>query len=198
MRASVLIGLALVAVGFVALYQVKNGFLMSSLSQAYYAPPEDPADLQPAFEKLGGMEAADGGFYLRQIAQARIICTLRQTTELPEDAAIEAFRRLNLMLLGAGVNSLSPVIDPQIHYIGEIRRSYLRETATWRPWRLNNGEQSRMDDLFEALTAIKHPAYADLPLGDGFNHYALRAMVTAMRDKGEAVHTCVDEAKAAA
>ena len=107
MRASVLIGLALVAVGFVALYQVKNGFLMSSLSVAYYAPPEDPAELQPAFDELGGIEAADGGFYLRQIAQAWIVCTLRQMTELPEDAAIEAFRRLNLMLLGAGVNSLS-------------------------------------------------------------------------------------------
>ncbi len=65
MRATVLIGLALVAVGFAALYQVKNGFLMSSLSLAYYSPPEDPAELQPAFDELGGIEAADGGFYLR-------------------------------------------------------------------------------------------------------------------------------------
>ena len=68
------------------------------------------------------------------------------------------------------------MIDPQIHYIGEIRRSYLRETATWSTRRLNNGEQSQMVELFEALTAIKHPAYADLPLDDGFNHYALRAI----------------------
>ena len=41
MRVSLLIGLALIAVGVIALYQVKNGFLMSNIAKVYYAPPAD-------------------------------------------------------------------------------------------------------------------------------------------------------------
>ncbi len=195
MRMSVLFGLALIAVGFVALYQTKNGFLMSAIGQAYYAPPEESEALKAAFEDLGGQDAAESGYSLNQVARARVICTLRQTSEKPSQTATEAFRRLNLMMLGAGVNQLSPVIDPQVHYIGEIRRSLLRETVAWRTSSLSRGEVSRLDRLFHELTAIKHPAYADLPLGEGFNHFALRALVEAMRTSGQAVNECVATGK---
>ncbi len=195
MRMSLLIGLALIVVGLAALYQTKNGFLMSTIGGVYYSPPEEPEALKEAFEDLGAKGAAENGYLLHQVARARVICTLRQTSEQPTTVATEAFRRLNLMMLGAGVNELSPVIDPQVHYIGEIRRSLLRETAAWRTSRLTRGEVSRLDGLFEALTAIKHPIYADMPLGDGFNHFALRAMVEAMRTSGEAVNNCVVEGK---
>ncbi len=195
MRASLLFGLVLIAVGLIALYQTKNGFLMSTIGQAYYAPPEEPEALQAAFEDLGTQGAAENGYSLKQVAQARVICTLQQTSEKPTRTATEAFRRLNLMMLGAGVGQLSPVIDPQVHFIGEIRRSLLRETAPWRSGRLSRGEINRLDELFRNLTAIKHPAYSDLPLGDGFNHFALRAMVEALRLSGEAVSTCVATGK---
>lgn len=195
MRVSLLFGLALIAVGLVALYQTKNGFLMSTIGKAYYAPPEGPEALKAAFEDLGGQGAAESGYSLKQVARARVICTLRQTSEQPSQTATEAFRRLNLMMLGAGVGQLSPVIDPQVHFIGEIRRSLLRETTPWRTSRLTQGEISRLDELFHGLTAVKHPAYADLPLGDGFNHFALRAMVEAMRTSGEAVNACVATGK---
>ena len=197
MRISVLIGIALVAVGLVALYQVKNGFLLSTIGKFYYAPPTEHEALKLAFEDLGAKDAAESGYLLSQVARARVICTGRHMNEQPTDVAAEAFRRLNLMLLGAGVNQLSSVVDPQVHYIGEIRRSYLRETAAWWTSRLTRGEVSRLDGLFETLTAIKHPIYADLPLGDGFNHFALRAMVEAMRASGEAVNKCVAEGKTA-
>lgn len=197
MRMYLLIGLALVAVGMVALYQTKNGFLMSMIGQAYYAPPEEPEALKAAFENLGEQGAAESGYLLRQVARARVICTLRQTSEQPTQVATEAFRRLNLMMLGAGMNRLSPVVDPQVHYIGEIRRSLLRETVAWRTSRLSRGEVSRLDGLFEDLTAIEHPAYADLPLGDGFNHFALRAMVETLRTSGEVVSECVASGKSA-
>lgn len=195
MRISLLIGLVLIAIGLVALYQVKNGFLMSTIAQVYYDPPEDPDALKAAFDDLGEKRAAESGYLLKQVARARVICTLRQTSENPGSASTEAFHRLNLMMLGAGVNELSPVIDPEVHYIGEIRRSFLRETVSWRTSRLSRGEVSRLDGLFHKLTAIKHPAYADLPLGDGFNHFALRAMVEAMRASGEAVNACVADGK---
>lgn len=195
MRISLLIGLALIAVGLVALYQTKNGFLMSTISKAYYAPPEEPEALKAAFEELGGQGAAESGYLLKQVARARVICTLRQTSEMPTLIATEAFHRLNLMMLGAGMNEQSPVIDPQVHYIGEIRRSLLRETVAWRTGFLSRGEVSRLDGLFHDLTAIKHPAYADLPLGDGFNHFGLRAMVETMRTYGEAVNACVATGK---
>ena len=191
MRVSLLIGLVLIAVGLVALYQVKNGFLMSNIAKAYYAPPAEPEALRAAFDELGNRGAAEKGYLLKQVAEARVICTLRQTSENPSPASTEAFRRLNLMMLGAGVNELSPVVDPQVHYIGEIRRSFLRETAPWRTSRLSRGEVSRLDGLFHELTAVKHPIYADLPLGDGFNHFALRALVDALRKSGEAVNDCV-------
>ncbi len=195
MRVSLLFGLALIAVGLVALYQTKNGFLMSTIGQAYYAPPDEPEALKAAFEDLGGQDAAESGFLLKQVARARVICTLQQTSEQPTQVATKAFRRLNLMMLGAGVNQQSPVIDPQVHYIGEIRRSLLRETVAWRTGNLSRGEVSRLDGLFHELTAIKHPAYTDLALGDGFNHFALRAMVEAMRTSGEVVNACVAEGK---
>lgn len=195
MRVSLLIGLALIAIGMVALYQVKNGFLMSNIAKVYYAPPAEPEALKAAFDDLGDKDAAGSGYLLKQVARARVICTLRQTGEKPGQVSTEAFRRLNLMMLGGGVNEPSPVVDPQVHYIGEIRRSFLRETAAWRTSRLSRGEVARLDELFHNLTAIKHPAYADLPLGDGFNHFALRAMVEAMRNAGEAVNACVAEGK---
>lgn len=195
MRVSLLIGLVLIAVGLVALYQTKNGFLMSTIAKAYYAPPEEPEALKAAFEDLGGQGAAESGYSLNQVARARVICTLRQTNEKPTKTATEAFRRLNLMMLGAGVNQLSSVIDPQVHYIGEIRRSFLRETAAWRTGYLSPGEVSRLDGLFHKLTAIKHPAYADLPLGDGFNHFGFRALVETMRTSGQAVNACVATGK---
>ena len=197
MRMSLLFGLLLIGVGLVALYQTKNGFLMSTIGKAYYAPPAEPEALKAAFDDLGGQEAAESGYSLQQVARARVICTLRQTREQPTETAREAFRRLNLMMLGAGVGQLSPVIDPEVHYIGEIRRSFLRETAPWRTSGLTRGEVTRLDGIFHTLTAIKHPAYADLRLGDGFNHFALRAMVEAMRSSGEAVNACVAEGKKA-
>ena len=195
MRVSLLIGLALIAVGVIALYQVKNGFLMSNIAKVYYAPPADAEDLKTAFDDLGNRGAAENGYFLKQIARARVICTLRQTSEKPGPASTEAFRRLNLMMLAAGVNELSPIVDPQVHYVGEIRRSFLRETTPWRTGSLSRGEVSRLDEIFDGLTAIEHPAYLDLPLGDGFNHYALRAMVEALRTSGEAVNACVAEGK---
>lgn len=197
MRISLLFGLVLIAVGLVALYQTKNGLLMSTIGQAYYAPPEESVALKTAFEDLGGQDAAESGYLLKQVARARVICTLQQTSEQPSQTATEAFRRLNLMMLGAGVNQLSPVIDPQVHYIGEIRPSLLRETVAWRTSRLSRGEVSRLDGLLHDLTAVKHPAYADLPLGEGFNHFAFRAMVEAMRTSGEAVNACVATGKSA-
>lgn len=195
MRMSLLIGLALIAVGVIALYQVKNGFLMSTIAKAYYAPPTEAEALQAAFEDLGGKGGAESGYLLKQVARARVVCTLRQTSEKPGSASTEAFRRLNLMMLAAGVNEMSPVVDPQVHYIGEIRRSFLRETAPWGANSLSRGEVSRLDELFHNLTAVKHPAYSDLPLGDGFNHFALRAMVEAMRVSGDAVNQCVADQK---
>lgn len=42
MRLPLLIGIALIAIGLAALYQTKNGFLMSSIGKAYYAPPPPP------------------------------------------------------------------------------------------------------------------------------------------------------------
>ena len=120
---------------------------------------------------------------------------MRQTNEQPNEVSAEAFRRLNLMMLGAGVGEFSSVIDPSVHYIGEIRGSLLRETTAWRTGELSRGEVSRLDGLFENLTAVEHPAYADLPLGDGFNHFVLKALVEAMRDAGEAVNACVATGK---
>ena len=196
MRLPLLIGIALIAIGLAALYQTKNGFLMSSIGKAYYAPPpEEHEALKAAFKDLGAKGAAENGYLLRQVARARVICAMRQTNEQPNAVSAEAFRRLNLMMLGAGVGEFSSVIDPSVHYIGEIRGSLLRETTAWRTGALSRGEVSRLDGLFENLTAVKHPAYADLPLGDGFNHFVLKALVEAMRDAGEAVNACVATGK---
>ena len=76
MRVSLLIGLALIAIGMVALYQVKNGFLMSNIAKVYYAPPAEPEALKAAFDDLGDKDAAGSGYLLKQVARARVICTL--------------------------------------------------------------------------------------------------------------------------
>ena len=70
MRVSLLIGLVLIAVGLVALYQVKNGFLMSNIAKAYYAPPAEPEALRAAFDELGNRGAAEKGYLLKQVAEA--------------------------------------------------------------------------------------------------------------------------------
>ncbi len=92
MRMSLLIGLALIVVGFAALYQTRNGFLMSTIGGVYYSPPEESEALQAAFEDLGAKDAAENGYLLHQVAWARMICTLRQTGEQLTTVATEAFR----------------------------------------------------------------------------------------------------------
>lgn len=195
MRISILIGLGLVVIGFVALYQVKNGFLMSAMGHVTYAPPEDHDELRAAFRSLAAEEASTPGHTLGATASARAQCAL-QLSGLTAPAEVrEAFQRFNLMMLGAGVGSSAPVIDPEAHYIAEIQRTYVREAAAWRQSRLSNGEALRLRNIFATMSAKDHPVYADLDLGAGFAYQDFRTMVDAMERGGEDFMKCAEDAR---
>ena len=196
MRKTMLIGLALVVAGAMALYQVRNGPFLSLVGQAIYSMPKDTEQLQAAFAKLAETPSATPGVTLAMVAEARLTCALSRIRENPNGSARAAFTRMNLMLLGVGVDTFAPVIDPEAYRLTELRRGLTHDALPWRGQTLNRGEERSLDKIFTELLRIDHPAYADLKLANGFSHYDFTVLTNAML-RGEAeFHDCVAENRA--
>ena len=103
----------------------------------------------------------------------------------------DALRRLNLVLLGVGVNSTSPVIEPNARRVTEIRSDLTRDAGEWTARELREREAERLADVMDGLMDPEHRMYAGLNLSSSFGHIDLRNYVEALVAGGEGLHRCV-------
>ncbi|MEM7267860.1 MAG: hypothetical protein AAF401_01265 [Pseudomonadota bacterium] len=190
MRVSILIGLGLVVLGAGALYQVRNGFFMATIGAVTYSPPAGAEALDVAFRDLAASTPIQSDATLGQIADARATCVQSLGGKPAKAKVAEAFRRFNLMLLGAGSKSTSSVVDPQAHYVSEIRRSLVNIAAPWRDTELTEPERRRLSDVITVMTSVDHPVYADLDLAGGFLQSDLRDLANIIQFNGRALYDC--------
>ncbi|MEL7465726.1 MAG: hypothetical protein AAFN79_16780 [Pseudomonadota bacterium] len=191
MRMSILIGLVLVVLGGAALYQIRNGFFMYAAGHLTHWPPSEPADIAAEFTKLEAESSETLGISLGQVANARVACASDVMGASPNETVAKAFRRLNLVLLGVGVNSYSPVIPPNARRMTELRRDLTRDSRPWREPDLNSAASKQLDDVIDELTAAENGIYVGLDLISNFGHLDFTRYVEAMMKGGEPFHLCV-------
>lgn len=193
MRTTILMGLLLVALGALALFQVRNGYFLSMVGRATYSPPSDPAEMQAAFDRLAALESKTPGVTLGDIAAARVTCARIFSGKQFDPNAVRAFTRLNLMMLGAGVDAFTPVVAPQAFRITEIRPDFTQDATDWKDKVLTVAERRRLDDILSQLVRPDHPAYGGIDFSSGFTQFDFSAMVEVMMRGGRAFHECVAE-----
>jgi hypothetical protein len=191
---SLLIGICLVSLAGAALYQGKNGFFRASLSALSYEPPSDPAEIPLIFDDLGNYESLASGVLLINVAEARLTCAQLYSGVKENPDAETAFMRLNLMLLAAGAEVKSKIIDPDIHYLAEIRRDLAQDKYNWREPKLNEEQAAALKAALENLTSATHPVFADLDMS-AENYSDFSRLADAMMAGGEALNKCVERGK---
>lgn len=191
---SLLIGICLVSLAGAALYQGKNGFFRASISSLSYEPPSDPAEIPPVFDELGDYESLASGVPLVNVAEARLTCARLYSGVKDNPDAETAFMRLNLMLLAAGAEVKSNIIDPDIHYLAEIRRDLAQDKYLWREPKLNEKQTEALEAALRNLTSAEHPVFADLDM-TGENYTDFSRLADAMMAGGEALNKCVERGK---
>jgi hypothetical protein len=191
MRATIMVGLILIALGGSALYQIRNGFFMFVVGHATHWPPADEAALAAEFDKLGEEITSVSEVPLRTMAALQSKCVAAITGQTLTAGAEAGFQRLSLILLGAGKNSLSPVIPPLARRIPELRRDLTMPDRDYREPELQEKDETRMRDIFSDLTEPEHPIYLGTGLADNFGHIDLKNQVEAMLNGGSGFHRCV-------
>lgn len=187
-----MIGIGLILVALITLFQMRNGALHATYQRFYYAPPS-AAELPAAFAKLAGSDTSTSGTTLGEVATARLVCAEEIVGVRPALAAEVAFHRINVMLLGAGNGYRSPVIDPDAHFVGELRGDLVQDTAVYRT---TPPSQKKIDSLIERLgkiSAIDHPLYDDLRLSFQDHRGGVMALVEALVSGGMPYYDCVAE-----
>jgi len=191
MRATIFIGLILVALGTSALYQVRNGFFMYVVGHGTYFPAEEDAALVAQFDELGEERTSVGVVPLRDVADAQVRCAREISGKAQTPLVEAAFRRFGLVLLGAGKNSLSPVIPPDARKGPELRRDLTRADRACRAISLTSAKADQLDEIINELTRSDHKIYQGLDLATNFAHLDLRQQITAVLNSGQGFHTCV-------
>lgn len=191
MRMSVLIGIVLVALGGATLYQTQNGFLMYAIGHFTYWPPEDPVAVKAEFTKLASETSETEGITLGQVANARIRCATNVIGAPPKPQVATALRRLNLVLLGVGVRSQSPMIDPKARRLTELRRDLTRDARDWIEPVLNKKATEQFEGVMDSLTDAEHRMYEGVNLTADFGHLDFSKYVEVMLDGGQAFYECV-------
>lgn len=195
MRVSIFIGLLLVALACTFLYQTRNGFFMYVIGHATHFPPDAPADISAAFDDLAAAPSETGGVTLGDVTAARLECAGRLSPAASKPQVAEALRRVNLILLGVGITSQSPIIPPDARRLTELRGDLTRDARPWRAPDLNKREEERLRDVLEMLTDPDNRIFAGLDLAAEFAHLDLRNVIDAMLLSGEELHACVKERK---
>ncbi|MEX2517696.1 MAG: hypothetical protein WD969_00015 [Paracoccaceae bacterium] len=175
MRLMITIGAILAFVGVAALFVFRNGFLMLALGYLLYAPPDDDATLAAAFDDLAAERSATPGMTLGVAADARITCF----APMAPGAVRAAFRRVNLVLLGAGSVSYSGVIPPETRRLPALRPD-LVELGGPRPDSLTPAEAESVNDALKVLNAPDTPIFKGIAFDDPEGRRELRGLVEAL------------------
>jgi hypothetical protein len=189
-----MIGIGLILVGLVTLFQMRNGALLYAYQQVFYAPPA-AAELPVAFAKLAENDSYASGTTLGDVATARLLCAEELLGARPPLVAEVAFQRVNLMLLGAGYSYRSPVIDPTAHYVVELSGDLGRDNAVFRT---TPPAQKKVDTLIKRLgqiAAIDHLLFDDLRLTSKQHRGGLMVLVEALVSGGQPYYDCVVDRK---
>lgn len=183
MRLSLAIGVSLVAMGVLALYVLRNGFFMFLIGHAIHAPPKDPEALAAAFERLAEERADTPGMRVGEIAAARGLCLAAGA----DPRAAEAFRRVNLVLAGAGAGSLSPLIPPIVRRVPELRPDLTGLAPQPRAAR----QAATVAQALDALADPEAEIHLGLDLAGGFARLDLRSLVAALDAGGDGLAECM-------
>ncbi|QIE56259.1 hypothetical protein G5B40_12790 [Pikeienuella piscinae] len=189
MRLLIATGSLFVLAGGAALFILRNGLFMYLVGHLTYAPPETPEGVTAAFSSLAAESSQTPGVTLGALADARVACLGGAVPAAVE----EAFRRINLVLLGAGSNSLSPVISPEARRAPELRPDLTR-VDTSRPQRMPPRDAARVDALLNALADPAAPIHRGLDLSAGQPASELRRLVDEMESGKESYQNCVTNA----
>lgn len=174
-------GSLLLLTGGAVFYFFFHGALVGLIGHLTYDPDMSEARTAAAFERLAMAPSDMPGVTIGAIAEARRAC-LAGDAPAPAD---EAFRRLNLVMLGAGVESLSPVISPAARRAALARPDIAHGDGHW-------------DDLVAATDAAAiaalgdpdAPIYHGLDLSAATTRSALRRLMTTMAAGGDALRKC--------
>ncbi len=191
MRATIMVGLILIAIGATALYQLRNGFFMYLVGHATYQVPSDEAALSDAFAALGEEPTPIAAIPLDSVAETQSRCAASVIGKRLPAGAEAAFQRIGLVLLGAGANSLSPVIPPDVRRLPELRRDLTMPYRAYAAPELTEADAQRFRDIVDALTEPEHPIHRGTNLADNFGHIDLKYQVEVMVNGGEPFHRCV-------
>ncbi|MGB0410743.1 MAG: hypothetical protein ACPGFA_04070 [Pikeienuella sp.] len=185
-----MIGVGLVLVALVSLYQMRNGALLYVYQQFFYAPPAAEG-LADAFYELAETESATPGTSLGEVAAARLLCAEELLGARPPLKAEIAFHRLNLILLGAGLGVKSPVVDPVAHYVVEIRGDLGRDTAVYRTTPPSEKRLVTLTERLAQISAIDHRLYDDLLLTIEEHRSGVTVLTDALISGGLPYYECV-------
>jgi len=192
-RATILVGIILVAFGATILYQTRNGFFMYAVGWTMYGPPADEQALAAAFEELSEAESMTAGVTLGAVASARVDCATSLLGYAPNDAARTAFHRLNLMMLGAGMNVQSNVIDPNAYRVTELRRDLTRNAVEWQDEALTTQQRDRLREVFAEMIYAESRSFTDLGLQNNHGALELSRMAEIAVDGGKTYFDCVND-----
>lgn len=186
MRMMIAIGALLLLAGGAFLILVKNTLLMVLLGHLTYSPPEDAAEAAPAFAALAATPSPMPGVTFGAQAEARLACV----DQAASPAAKEAFRRVNLVLLGAGAGSLSPLIPPETRRMPDLRPDLakLELAGSGR----GSGDPAKIAEILAALVDPDSPIHRGLDLRSGVNGLELRRMVDNLSAGGAGFADCVN------
>lgn len=168
----------LALVGLAAIFFLRNGLFMFALGYLLYSPPDDERSLASAFESLAAEWSSTPGMTLGVEADARLSCFAPGATP----AVGVAFRRVNLVLLGAGAVSYSGLIPPEIRRLPGLRPD-LVELGGPRPPSLAQEETESVDAAQSVLMAPDAPIFLGIALHGNGDRRALDALIDTLFDR---------------
>lgn len=163
----------LVTLAGVAAFVFYNSAFMCMVGHATYAPPNSGNGMRAAFAALSGEASNIPGVTLGGVADARAACI---GVGLPPPVA-EGVRRFNLVLLGAGARSLSPVIAPEARYLSGLRPDLTGEAGV-NFVTLSERQAALAKAELAALANPDAPIYRDLDIAGGPLQERFRRTVT--------------------
>ena len=193
MRMTILIGLILVTLGGATLYQIRNGFFMYLVGHTTHWPPTEPEAINAEFDELAKTESESPGITLGDVARARVECAEAFTGAPVKANAGEGFRRLNLIILGVGVNSPSPMIEPNARRLTELRPDLTRDARDWIEPALNERETASLRKVLELLLTDENLIYRGVDLNRDFGHLDFERYANALLNGGAPYYDCVRE-----
>lgn len=152
MRLVLSLGSMVIFLGMGFLWFFWHAWFIWLVSHATFFPPDDPDDIGHEFALLAAQESNVPGVTIGDIAQAHVQCIP------PGQPAVVrvAFRRVNLVLVGAGAESLSPLISPDVHRLEWLRPDLTGEDGTDPP-PLSKAERERVNQVLEDLSKPDSP-----------------------------------------